>query len=239
MRKGEVVVITEIKLLEDNGKKSFRRVMNDPTDEEFEEILQKNSGETKRKINVEPHPLRKEFQTKFDFGRYLVDLIPYTPENEKAIYCELENIGAWLSLKFIDVITEGKGQQRRFHDAKYRYIPNLDKEGTIYRHHVLGAWKIYGMHGDRSRVFLTGPPTTFTNMIAYPSLFQDVMESSAVCTALGQYFMNPWTDNLKEGWSRKMLKAIKIMNIMRRTQNLRLMDGKRLYQAFVDKLGEF
>ena len=231
-------MITEVRRLDDNGIEKFQRIMNDPTDEELEEILQNDSTDTNERIQINPQRLKERFRSKFDFGEYLVDIIPYTSENERAIYSDLRGIGTWLSLAFIDTITVGQRQAREFYLARNRYIPSLDTTGTIYRHHVLGTWKLYGMHGRQSIVFLTGYPSSFSNLVATLSIFPDVMESTPVCRALSRYFLNPQTNELRQGWSEKLKGATKLMNMARRTQNLRLMDDDKLYRLFVDKLGE-
>ena len=241
-------MITEIERLNEGGLNRFKNAIarKMSTNEELEEILQDYSTETKREVEVHPQQYREKFQSRFDFGRFLVDLIPYTSENENAIYTDIRGIGAWLSLKFIDAVTvieKGKdGEDERF-KKEFRYIPNLNAEGTIYRHLVLGTWKLYGMHRESSRVFLASHTSKTRRIITDLSIFSDVMESAAVCKTLNRFFWDFKTKDLKKGsksisLSTVLRDSIKLMNIVRGKHNLHAIHEDNLYQIFVDKLDE-
>ena len=230
---------TKVKKLKESGIESFEKVMAEKghKEEELEEILQKYSSPTKTKVRVISQPLREEFYTALDFGRFLVDSIPYTPENEGAIYSELKEIGAWLSLKFITVITNEEERTTEKFRAKNRFIPDLTANGAIYRHHVLGVWKIYGMHREESKIFLSRTPTSYSGTVDYFSLFPDIMESSPVCKVLNKFFWDRNTGEPKKEWTRsKREKVGQLMNRKRATYCLRLINYEKLYQIFEEEL---
>ena len=234
-------MISKISRLDEKGIREFRNMIKSskgkekhPADRnQLEKIIQKYTIETREEIKMNPTQLKQDFRTKLDFGRFLVDLIPYTVKNERAIYLDLVGIGTWLALKFIEVITEPEDYGRKL-NAEPRYIPDLDSPGTIYRHDVLGAWKIYGVHQDQARVFLLQPPSSL-GIISELSISHDIMESPAVCDALTRFLLNQETMELKK--DRPPTRDIRIiMRILRAKYNLRLIKGEMLYQAFVRKL---
>ena len=231
-------MIDRIERLREEGINRFRSVMRDKhrTDSDLEDLLSNYTSKTKRHVEVYPQSFREDFRNRFDFGRFLVSLIPYTAKNERAIYSEIEGIGAWLALRFINVITEIGSERRKFKKVDYRYIPDVHADGGVYRHFVLSPWKIYGKHRGRSKVFLAGPPSQ-SGIVGHFSIYNDIMESDAFCYALTKYFFDPNKGELKSSWSTKRDGVVKVVSILRSKKNIRLMDGEELYRALISKLG--
>lgn len=109
--------------------------------------------ETSEPFPHEIFPIRMNFANRFEFGRYLNDLLD--PLDATAIS---RDKGLWtaLAVTWFDLICPPNSTGQRKPDKEYRYILSSDYR-HYYRHLIRSPWQLVRRHGELARFLLIAP----------------------------------------------------------------------------------
>ena len=176
----------QIRKLTDEGIRLFHKEIRNKQDPTY--ILEDNELHNPVEGLILEGIENLDFSASLNLGRSLNKSLPCTERVQQLILRNLEGTSGWLSLYFLKEITE-ESENKPIFLSSYRYIssPN-QKYKSIYRHLILGPWKVYSIHEEDSRVFLTGEVRILTDeMYVFADNF-DMIESKSVCTFLNKIF---------------------------------------------------
>ena len=172
-----------------------------------------------------------DFSSSLNLGRTLNKSLAFTGRVRQLILRNLEGISGWLSLYFLKEISADPDDESKKFASSYRYIlsPNQQYK-SIYRHLILGPWKIYSMHREDSRVYLTGEVRVLRDeMYVFADNF-DMIESKSVCTFLNSIFWDGEKNRVVRDRRSAIRNLHKYLKMVRVDWNLLSIDQDRLLQ---------
>lgn len=124
--------------------------------------------------------LPKTFGTRFEFGRYLEELL--RPVDAAQIRFDA---GLWdaLTLHFVDVVYPAGAAAVRKPMEIVRLAFAADSYQKRTRHLVRTAWLLVSQHGEHARFMLSGPPDVHGDVVEQLSNRQEVIGSKALIAA--------------------------------------------------------
>lgn len=199
-----------VRLLDENAIEEFRRYLielrGNPGAQPPMYLLTAatTSVEAPFTVWVEREPHGTPFKSRYEFGRYLVDVFKVV---DGASISREHRLWTWLALYYFDQLcppTRSGTRKPLSHDAAYV----LDAEfnwTNYYRHFVRTAWVAVGMHPVESRVLLTtirevdAPLAQRGELIEQIASRQSLFRSGTVMQVADQLYYDPAVDRPRRG----------------------------------------
>jgi hypothetical protein len=122
----------------------------------------------------------RDFFNKFQMAEYLHERIQQISLEDK--YYD-PGLWSWLSAFYFDVVCPLEDGQRSVKQFE-RYIPDEKRDWrTYYRHLIAFPVRIYGDHGDTSRILLFNPPHILGDFVEQLASRQDIAMNRGVLEA--------------------------------------------------------
>lgn len=151
-------------------------------------------------IGVVPQP----FATRYDFGRYLADVL--MPLGQHAIAFD-RGLWSWLAAAFFEQISPRDAGGLRALRRPYVYI--LEDSRRYYRHLVRTPWYLVATHGERCKYLLMPEPRDEAPLSRQRALLetlaarQFLIASPTLIDAAGRLYVDARTGAPKRGFSSK------------------------------------
>jgi len=144
------------------------------------------------------------FATRYDFGRYLADIL--MPLDRHAIAYD-RGLWSWLAAAFFEQIAPRDASGQRHLRRPYAYI--LEDRRKYYRHLVRTPWYLVATHGERCRYLLLPDPRDEAPLSRQRDLLealaarQSLIASPTLIDAAGKLYIDVRTGAPKRGFSSK------------------------------------
>ena len=141
---------------------------------------------------------KKNFNERYEFGAYLVQLLESFNRREISF-----NVGlwAWLAASFFDQLCPANADGSRNLRKEYVYIPSETR--IYYRHLVRTPWYVVSTHGEASKFLLTSPLSQQSYLLDQLAARQFVIASPTLIAAARRLYTNPVTGRPRRGAGAK------------------------------------
>ena len=141
---------------------------------------------------------KKNFNERYEFGAYLVQLLESFNRREISF-----NVGlwAWLAASFFDQLCPANADGSRNLRKEYVYIPSETR--IYYPHLVRTPWYVVSTHGEASKFLLTSPLSQQSYLLDQLAARQFVIASPTLIAAARRLYTNPVTGRPRRGAGAK------------------------------------
>ncbi len=160
------------------------------------------SAEAGFPATVEREPLGRKFETRLEFGRYLVDRL--APQNRVDLSFDI-GLWAWLALYYFDQLCPSSDGRRKAEETPRYILPERFQYTRYYRHLVRGPWLTCAIHGEASRVLLIPirrsehPLASVGEIYAQVAGRQGVFRSKEVVAAVDRLYFDEGSGRPRSG----------------------------------------
>ena len=158
-------------------------------------------NETSDPISRELFPQDRVFTNRYEFGRYLVELLdPLGP----AMISRDRGLWSGLALLWFDQLCPPDSAGNRHPKEHYRYILS-DSYRHYYRHLVRTPWQLVLDHGDNARFLLISPKPQKHPLSVGGEILeqlagrQSILRSRPIIAAANRLYLDPKTNRPRKG----------------------------------------
>jgi hypothetical protein len=137
----------------------------------------------------------RKFRNKLEAARYLADVLQ--PIESPSLAADA-GLWSWLALFYFDQLSPVGSDGKRRPRENYHYIPSLQRRGHE-RHLLSGPYRLYRMHGVRSRVLLHPAVHQHGSFLYDLGYRRDLITNRGLITAIDQLYWNEKTRRPKRG----------------------------------------
>lgn len=138
---------------------------------------------------------QKKFASKLDAAVYLANVL--RPLESPSLATDA-GLWAWLALFYFDQLSPVGTDGRRRPREDYHYVP--DEGRWMYERHLLaGPWRLYRMHGERSRILLHPRVHQHGRFVYDLGYKRDLLTNRGLVEAIDMLYWSPRTKRPKRG----------------------------------------
>ncbi len=232
-----------VRALNEKGIQKFRDYLNEiregSTQQPPVDILKNSvySSELESGVEVE----NNLFGDKLEMAKYLYSRFQMLSHSEVG-----QNVGlwSWLALYYFNQLCPPIRSGKRIPGQDYRHILELDYR-RYYRHLLVGPYNIFGLHGDRAPLLLSGPLDKSSRYYEELSSRQGFITNRGVIEAANLLYFDSEQRKVKRGpavTSRKpgtLMRFIDIIQQLDLTYDLYSMTGNEVLALLPSEFDEW
>ncbi|MFW6025737.1 MAG: hypothetical protein ACOCRX_05280 [Candidatus Woesearchaeota archaeon] len=223
--------MTELKILNEEGKNSFLRYLNELKKENWnydfemkDEYTTDATEKIDKKILIDEE---RKFENKIELGKYLHSKFSNLGA-EKNKLSTIHGLWNWLSCEWFDQLCPIGDDGTRNVKEKVKYVY---QSRNYHRHIILSSWTIYDMYKKYSKVILYNPLHQYGDMHEQLAAKQDVITNKGLIEAAYILYWNEEDDKIKTGVTNRdgnVRRLKKVSYQLDMTYDLHAMSGEEI-----------